>query len=80
MITACVLLGCKSGQFTDVVKASLQIQGVRDAYPVLGRWDAVIWLEVPDNQSLDEATLQINSLDGVRAIETMVAKSLEDRT
>ncbi len=80
MITACVLLGCKRGQFTEVVKAAHKIQGVREAYPVLGRWDAVIWLEVPNSRSLDEATLQINSLDGVRAIETMVAKSLEDRT
>lgn len=74
-----MLLACKSGQFSDVVKAALKIEGVRDAYPVLGRWDAVIWLDAPDNRSLDEATLQINSLEGVRAIETMVAKSLEGR-
>ncbi|MHA1840004.1 MAG: Lrp/AsnC ligand binding domain-containing protein [Candidatus Ranarchaeia archaeon] len=77
MLTACVLLACKSGQFVEVVKSALKIKGVRDAYPVLGRWDAVIWLNVPDNRSLDEATLKINSITGVRAIETMVAKTGE---
>ena len=79
MITACVLLAIKNKQINATVHEIAKLTGVKDVYAVLGRWDAVIWLEVPNNQALDEATLSINNIENVRAIETMVAKTMEGK-
>lgn len=78
MVSACVLIRCEAGKVLDV--ASLLavaerirgFEGVKTAFPVLGRWDVVVELEAPTIEALTATVLKINELSGVKDTETIV--------
>ena len=72
MVFACVLISCEAGRFRDVVEEAKKVQGVKKAFGVHGRWDAVAEVEVADIKALGELALKINGLRGVKANETLV--------
>lgn len=72
MVFACVLICCESGKFRDVTEELRKLQGVKRAFGVHGRWDAVAEVEVADIKGLGELALKINGLRGVKANETLV--------
>ncbi len=48
-----------------------KIAGVVEAYPVLGRFDDVVFLEVKDYNELLESSRRIGLLPGVKSTETL---------
>lgn len=72
MVFACVLICCEAGKFKDVTEEANKLQGVKKAFGVHGRWDAVAEVEVDDIKALGELALNINGLPGVKANETLV--------
>lgn len=72
MVFACVLIGCEAGKFKDVAEEVKKLEGVKKAFGVHGRWDAVAEVQVADIKALGELALKINGLRGVKANETLV--------
>ncbi len=52
-------------------EAARKIAGVVEAYPILGRFDDVIFLETRDYDGLLEASRQIGLVPGVKSTETL---------
>jgi len=72
MVSACVLICCEPSKFKGVADEVRKLEGVRRAFGVHGRWDAVAEIEVADMKALGEIALKINGLPGVKATETLV--------
>jgi len=66
------LIGCEAGKFKDVAEEVKKLEGVKKAFGVHGRWDAVAEVQVADIKALGELALKINGLRGVKANETLV--------
>lgn len=49
-----------------------EIEGVKDAFDVRGRFDAVAVVEVADYADLRRVALQIQCVEGVKRTESMV--------
>ena len=72
MVFACVLISCESGRSKDIAEEVKKLKGVKKAFGVHGRWDAVAEVDVADIKALGELALKINGLRGVKANETLV--------
>lgn len=72
MISACILVRSEKGKFDDVVGALKQIKEAKRIFPVLGRFDAVIDLEVPDYKALGPAIIKMAKMAGVVFTESLV--------
>ena len=71
MLNACILLKIvpiKAHLIIDTVRA---IDGVRKAYPIYGRFDVAVFVEVEDYKKLRAVTTKINGIEGVRSTETL---------
>ncbi len=71
MTSACMLIRTEKGKYQEVVDRLKQISSVKDAFPVLGRYDVVADLESTSSKELGKATLKVNRLAGVVFTETM---------
>ncbi len=72
MVSACILVRSEKGKFDDVVAALKQIREVKRIFPVLGRFDAVVDLEVPDYKMLGPSILKMAKMAGVVFTESLV--------
>jgi DNA-binding Lrp family transcriptional regulator len=72
MVSACVLICCESGKYSEVAKKVREIKGVVRAFSASGRWDVVAEVEAADMKALTDISLKINGLPGVKATETLV--------
>jgi DNA-binding Lrp family transcriptional regulator len=71
-----ILVHCLAGKFAEVLPDITAIKGVKDAFGTLGRWDIVVKVEVSDLQAMDQLTIEIKSIKGVRDVETLMAKTI----
>ena len=72
MILACVLIRSEKGKFKEVVERIKQFKEAKNVFPVLGRFDVVADLEVPDFQTLGNVILKMGRLGGVVFTETLI--------
>ena len=72
MISACVLVRSEKGKFDDVVSALRQIKEAKRVFPVLGRFDAVVDMEIPDYKMLSATVLKVSKMAGVVFTESLV--------
>jgi DNA-binding Lrp family transcriptional regulator len=72
MISACILVRSEKGKFDDVVATLKQIREAKRVFPVLGRFDAVVDLEVPDYKELGPAIMKMAKMAGVIFTESLV--------
>ena len=72
MLSACVLIRTVHGRFDDVVDLISQFEAVKRVFPTLGRYDAVVDLEVADHIQLDATVLRLGCIAGVVFTETLV--------
>ena len=79
MISACVLIRAESGRFDEVVDEMKQFKGVRTVFPVLGRYDVVVDLEVEDYYKLSETAMRMSRMAGVVFTETLIEASTQNR-
>jgi DNA-binding Lrp family transcriptional regulator len=73
MVVACILVCCQAGKFKEVAAELKKMEGVKRAFGVHGRWDAVAEIEVADLKALGETVLKLHGLPGVRATETLIS-------
>jgi len=69
---ACLLIKTEPGRHNDVAKAVSEMEGVKLAFPVLGRTDVVANVEVTDLKALSRLVLKLLEVKGVAASETLV--------
>lgn len=72
MISACVLIRSRRGEFDEVVERIKQLKGVKRVFPVLGRYDVVVDFEAPDSLTLGNTVLKMGRMGGVVFTETLV--------
>jgi uncharacterized protein with GYD domain len=72
MISACVLVRSEKGKFDDVVSALRQIKEAKRVFPVLGRFDAVVDMEIPDYKMLGATVMKVSKMAGVVFTESLV--------
>ena len=72
MVSACVLIRTRRGEFEDVVEALRQLEGVERVFPVLGRYDVVADVEASDERELGRIVLRMGRIAGVVFTETLV--------
>jgi len=71
MVSACVLVRTERGRFLEVEERLRQLKGVCSAYAVVGRFEVVVDLEVPDHKTLAELVMRIGRQSGVVFTETL---------
>ena len=54
----------------NFIKEVNKIEGVIDAYPVFGRFDAVVFIERKDFPEMKEVVVRITYVRGIRSTET----------
>jgi len=72
MVQACILIKAKTKSVFDVVKQLEQMEEVKDAFPVFGRFDVVAFIEVESRDRVVELARKINGLEGVIRTETLL--------
>ena len=72
MVSACVLIRTERGRFEDVVKEVSQLKGVKNIFPVLGRYDVVVDVEAKDMKELGSIILRMGRFSGVVFTETLI--------
>jgi len=72
LVSACVLIRTERGRFEDVVKEVSQLKGVKNIFPVLGRYDVVVDVEAKDMKELGSIILRMGRFSGVVFTETLI--------
>ena len=79
MVSACILIRTRHGEFSAVVDRIKNVEGVVRVFPVLGRFDVVADLQSPDIISLGKSALKINRMAGVVFTETLIEVQKEEK-
>lgn len=69
---ACILVKTTTGKFAEVANDLANIEGVKRAFPVMGRTDVVVWAEVYNLKALESLVSKIGLNSNVVASETLV--------
>lgn len=71
---AYVLVRCRMGKVKEVVEEIKKVKNVKAAYPVAGRYDAVVEVEFEGLSQLGELVIHnIQTIDGVERTETLIS-------
>lgn len=71
MISACILIRTERGRFDEVVEHMKQFSETKNVIAVLGRYDVVVEIEVPDYESLGKTVMKMGKMGGVVFTETL---------
>ncbi|MGQ9588325.1 MAG: hypothetical protein ACUVT7_08095 [Thermoplasmata archaeon] len=69
---ACLLVCCKLLKTKKVVELARKQPGVKDAFPVHGRWDVAVQTDDLDLEKIAQIGMSIYKADGVEIVETLV--------
>jgi DNA-binding Lrp family transcriptional regulator len=69
---ACLLIRTKLGKQEYVAEKLSEIDGVKLAFPTLGRVDTVANVEVQDLKALDVLVFKLTKIDGYARCETLI--------
>lgn len=73
-VYAYVLLRCRMGKLGNIISEVQKIENVKAAYPVTGRFDAVVEVEVDDLKKLYDLIIErIQAIEGVERTETLLS-------
>jgi uncharacterized protein with GYD domain len=72
MLSVCVLIRTLHGKDANVVKSLSQLDGIKRIFPVLGRFDVVVDLEVSDFKELGNIVMRMGNFYGVVFTETLI--------
>ncbi len=70
---ACVLIRTRPGHHHRVAESIASLQGVKEAFPVMGTADVVVRVEVKDMKAMTELGTKIGNLQDVATAETLIA-------
>ncbi|WP_455278190.1 Lrp/AsnC ligand binding domain-containing protein [[Eubacterium] cellulosolvens] len=77
MISACILIRTERGRFDEVVEHMKQFSETKNVIAVLGRYDVVVDIEVPDYESLGKTVMKMGKMGGVVFTETLPEIQME---
>ena len=77
MISACILIRTERGRFDEVVERMNQFTETKNVIAVLGRYDVVVEIEVPDYESLGKTVMKMGKMGGVVFTETLPEMKME---
>jgi uncharacterized protein with GYD domain len=77
MISACILIRTERGRFDEVVERMKQFSETKNVIAVLGRYDVVVEIEVPDYDSLGKTVMKMGKMGGVVFTETLPEMKME---
>lgn len=77
MISACILIRTERGRFDEVVDHMKQFSETKNVIAVLGRYDVVVEIEVPDYDSLGKTVMKMGKMGGVVFTETLPEMKVE---
>ena len=77
MISACILIRTERGRFDEVVEHMKQFAETKNVIAVLGRYDVVVEIEVPDYESLGKTVMKMGKMGGVVFTETLPEMKME---
>ncbi|MBN1678467.1 MAG: hypothetical protein JW880_08015 [Candidatus Thermoplasmatota archaeon] len=72
MVKACILVCCKLLKTKRIVDLAKKQSGVKDAFPVHGRWDIAIATDDLDLKKIAQIGMTIYKAEGVEIVETLV--------
>ena len=72
MLSVCVLIRTLHGKDADVVNSLSQLDCIKRIFPVLGRFDVVVDLEVSDFKELGNIVMRMGNFYGVVFTETLI--------
>jgi len=72
MVKACLLVNCRLLKTKKVVDLAKKQKGVKDAFPVHGRWDIAVLTNDLDLQTIADIGVNIYKAEGVEIVETLV--------
>jgi len=72
LLSACVLIRTERGRFEEVVGSIRKMKGVKRVFPVLGRYDVVVDLEVGNFKEMGSTVLRIGRVSGAVFTETLI--------
>lgn len=72
MVKSCILVNCKLLKTKKVVDLAKKQPGVKQVFPVHGRWDIAIATDDLDLKSIAEIGMTIYKAEGVEIVETLV--------
>lgn len=70
---ACILVKTKPSKYDGIMESILELAGVEGAFVVMGRTDIAVRAGVDDLMALSVLALNIGSIEGVSATETLLA-------
>ena len=70
---ACILVKTEPRTYDGISESILKFAGVESAFVVMGRTDVVVRAEVDDLMALSALSLNIGTIEGVSATETLLA-------
>lgn len=70
---ACVLIRTRPGRHQQVAEKIASLQGVKEAFPVMGTADVVVRVEVKDLKAMTDLGTKIGNLQDVVTTETLIA-------
>ena len=79
MISACILIRTERGRFDEVVDRMKQFTETKNVIAVLGRYDVVVEIEVPDYDSLGKTVMKMGKMGGVVFTETLPEMKIEEQ-
>jgi len=79
LVSACVLIYCEAGKFSEVLDGIKRVEGVKIAFSVLGRCDIIAWIETEDMKALGSTVSKIATTPGVIGTESLVEALIEVR-
>lgn len=77
MISACILIRTERGRFDEVVDRMKQFSETKNVIAVLGRYDVVVEIEVPDYDTLGRTVMKMGKMGGVVFTETLPEMKME---
>lgn len=72
MVKSCILVCCKLLKTKRVVELARKQAGVKDAFPVHGRWDIAVSTEDLDLKKIAQIGMNIYKAEGVEIVETLI--------
>lgn len=72
MVKAAILVCCKLLKTKKVVELARKQPGVKDAFPVHGRWDVAIATDDLDLKRIAQIGMTIYKAEGVEIVETLI--------
>ncbi|WP_455368886.1 Lrp/AsnC ligand binding domain-containing protein [[Eubacterium] cellulosolvens] len=79
MISACILIRTERGRFDEVVERMKQFSETKNVIAVLGRYDVVVEIEVPDYDILGKTVMKMGKMGGVVFTETLPEMKMEEQ-